>query len=107
MNRFPRRASGTLAVAVAALVAIGAAPPPSASAHAVRQAGAQRPDGTPDRKPVPQPDRSTVAPGDRDRLLPPNWRTSSDLAWTTAGDSTGFHLLVADSRSGYSWRTVA
>ncbi|WP_214327016.1 GDSL-type esterase/lipase family protein [Nonomuraea sediminis] len=40
-------------------------------------------------------------------LLPSDWKTSSDMAWTTSGDSTGFHLLTADSKSGYTWRTVA
>ncbi|WP_158553953.1 golvesin C-terminal-like domain-containing protein [Micromonospora deserti] len=50
---------------------------------------------------------SSVEPADRDRVLPHGWRSSNDLAWTTAGDSTGFHLLVAEARSGYAWRTVA
>lgn len=52
-------------------------------------------------------DRSTVAPADRDRILPPRWRSSKDLAWTTSGDATGFHLLVAEASTGYTWRTVA
>ncbi|GAA1672959.1 hypothetical protein GCM10009733_082630 [Nonomuraea maheshkhaliensis] len=50
---------------------------------------------------------STVPSGERDRLLPAGWRTSEDLAWTTTGDPTGFHLLVAESRTGYTWRTAA
>jgi hypothetical protein len=40
-------------------------------------------------------------------VLPAGWRTSRDLAWTTDGDSTGLHLLVADAASGYTWRTAA
>ncbi|MGW9213263.1 hypothetical protein ACWGR4_40690 [Embleya sp. NPDC055664] len=43
----------------------------------------------------------------RDQLFGPGWRTSSDRAWTTAGDSTGLHILAADARTGYSWHTVA
>lgn len=40
-------------------------------------------------------------------MLGAGWASSEDLAWTTAGDSTGFHLLVAEAREGYAWRTVA
>jgi GDSL-like lipase/acylhydrolase family protein len=43
----------------------------------------------------------------RDALLAPGWRTSADLAWTTSGDATGLHLLVAEASSGYTWRTAA
>jgi hypothetical protein len=35
------------------------------------------------------------------------WRTSKDFAWTVTGDPTGLHLLVAESRTGYRWRTAA
>ncbi|HVQ90322.1 MAG TPA: DUF1524 domain-containing protein [Mycobacteriales bacterium] len=52
-------------------------------------------------------DRSTVAPSQRDAVLPAGWRSSKDLAWTTDGDSSGLHLLVADAGSGYTWRTAA
>jgi hypothetical protein len=48
-----------------------------------------------------------VPPAARVAALPVDWASSDDRAWTTAGDPTGFHLLVADSRSGYAWRTVA
>ncbi|MEU4832918.1 SGNH/GDSL hydrolase family protein [Streptosporangium sp. NPDC023615] len=33
--------------------------------------------------------------------------TSNDLAVTATGDATGFHILGARSRDGYSWRTIA
>ncbi|WP_214409079.1 golvesin C-terminal-like domain-containing protein [Sphaerisporangium fuscum] len=49
----------------------------------------------------------TVEPKERDAVLPKDWRTSGDLAWTTNGDASGFHLLAADASSGYTWRTVA
>ena len=29
------------------------------------------------------------------------------MLWTTTGDSTGLHLLVAQARTGYAWRTAA
>jgi hypothetical protein len=53
------------------------------------------------------PDPATVEPRERDRVLPKGWRSSGDLAWTTSGDDAGLHLLVADSRTGYTWRTAA
>ncbi|USX53824.1 DUF1524 domain-containing protein [Lentzea sp. HUAS12] len=71
----------------------------------VSQAAAQEPAAP--AAPEPVADRSTVDPARRDELLPAGWRSSGDLAWTTDGDSTGFHLLVADSRSGFTWRTAA
>jgi len=55
----------------------------------------------------PAPQLSTVDPAVRDRVLPGGWRKSPDLAWTTDGDATGFHVLVADAESGYTWRTAA
>ncbi|MGX2996139.1 golvesin C-terminal-like domain-containing protein [Streptomyces sp. JNUCC 64] len=30
-----------------------------------------------------------------------------DTSFATSGDATGFHLLVADERDGYAWRTAA
>ncbi|WP_307804739.1 SGNH/GDSL hydrolase family protein [Streptomyces sp. VRA16 Mangrove soil] len=33
--------------------------------------------------------------------------STSDRAWTTSGDATGLHLLVADARAGYAWKTAA
>ncbi|MFE5539412.1 GDSL-type esterase/lipase family protein [Streptomyces sp. NPDC056519] len=51
-------------------------------------------------------DQSAVDPAQRDRILPKDWRTSGDRAWTTSGDGRGFHLLVADGKSGYTWRTA-
>ncbi|HEX6470883.1 MAG TPA: hypothetical protein VF069_17420 [Streptosporangiaceae bacterium] len=56
---------------------------------------------------APPPGPSTVSPAQRDTTLPAGWRTSSDLAWTTIGDASGLHLLVASARTGYTWRTAA
>ncbi|WP_204343307.1 hypothetical protein [Micromonospora terminaliae] len=52
------------------------------------------------------PSAAVPAP-DRARVLGEAWRTSTDRAWTTAGDADGLHLLIADESSGYTWRTVA
>jgi hypothetical protein len=48
-----------------------------------------------------------VNPASRDRVLPRGWRASTDLAWTTSGDASGFHILTASLNTGYTWRTVA
>ncbi|NDU72089.1 hypothetical protein GWI34_05540 [Actinomadura sp. DSM 109109] len=50
---------------------------------------------------------TTVAPPQRTGLLGQNWKQSQDRAWTTSSDAEGFHLLVADKKTGYSWRTAA
>jgi hypothetical protein len=50
---------------------------------------------------------STVPHSQRDRVLAESWRSSTDLAWATSGDAAGFHLLVAEARTGYTWRTAA
>jgi hypothetical protein len=54
-----------------------------------------------------QPDLPTVDPAKRDELLGQGWQASGDRLWTTTSDSAGLHLLVADARNGYSWRTAA
>ncbi|WP_237102493.1 hypothetical protein [Nonomuraea sp. MG754425] len=92
-----------LALSAAALtvVTVGVAPIP---------AGATTPTVSAPAGPVappPSPDPSTVDPAARDRVLPGGWRSSADIAWTTGGDATGFHVLAADARSGYTWRTAA
>ncbi|XUL91087.1 Tat pathway signal protein [Streptomyces galilaeus] len=50
---------------------------------------------------------SAVPLKDRDTVLGKGWKTSADRAVTSAADSDGFHLLVADSKDGYAWRTAA
>lgn len=49
----------------------------------------------------------TVAAARRDALLGKGWKRSGDRAWTTTGDADGFHLMVADKKNGYTWRTAA
>ncbi|MEU5345657.1 NocE [Streptomyces sp. NPDC020766] len=40
-------------------------------------------------------------------MLGKSYRSSSDHAFTTSGDGTGFHLMVAAERDGYRWKTAA
>lgn len=51
--------------------------------------------------------RTAVATGERAEVPGENRKSSGDRARTTSGDATGFHVLVADSRDGYAWRTAA
>ena len=41
-----------------------------------------------------------------DTILGKGWKTSGDRAVTSAADSDGLHLLVADSKNAYAWKTV-
>jgi len=56
---------------------------------------------------APEPAGPSIAAAERDTVLGRGWRTSADRAWTTTGDAGGFHILAADARDGYAWRTVA
>ncbi|MEE1929192.1 hypothetical protein V1J52_13560 [Streptomyces sp. TRM 70351] len=53
------------------------------------------------------PAAAAVPPDDRRTVLGRDWQESDDRAWTTSGDAQGFHVLVADQRDGYHWRTAA
>ncbi|WP_433792871.1 GDSL-type esterase/lipase family protein [Actinoplanes sp. CA-252034] len=53
------------------------------------------------------PDPSVVEPDKRAELLGAGWQASGDRLWTTSGDATGFHVLVAEARTGYQWRSAA
>jgi hypothetical protein len=69
--------------------------------------------------PVPPPDvdqrvaaaasaaPESVAPDQRTAVLGDEWAVSADRAVTTAGDASGFHVLVAHAKDGYQWRTAA
>jgi endonuclease/exonuclease/phosphatase family metal-dependent hydrolase len=51
---------------------------------------------------------TSAVPADRRAaLLGDGWRSSEDRSWTVAGDGDGLHVMVADARQGYAWRTVA
>lgn len=57
--------------------------------------------------PAAAPDPSQVPAADRVKVLGKGWKASTDRAWTTSGDAAGFHVLVADQKAGYGWRTAA
>ncbi|MFJ8199296.1 SGNH/GDSL hydrolase family protein [Streptomyces sp. NPDC096152] len=57
-----------------------------------------------------------VKPGDQPYAVPADRRSavlgstygkSTDRAFTTSGDGTGFHVLIADEKDGYAWKTAA
>ncbi len=68
---------------------------------------APAPDENPPPPPRAQAEPPVVAAEKRGELLGDRWQASDDRLWTTTGDGTGFHVLVADAKTGYSWRTVA
>ncbi|MEU8121805.1 hypothetical protein AB0C21_24120 [Spirillospora sp. NPDC049024] len=82
----------------AALLGVGLAPAAPASAAPPSPAASAPPAAGPG---------PAVDPKVRDRVLGPGWRSSGDRVWTTTGDASGFHLLVAEEKTGYAWRTVA
>ncbi|MFE5795742.1 GDSL-type esterase/lipase family protein [Streptomyces sp. NPDC056503] len=106
-----RRVRGPALLAAASLLVAGPlieqavaapppAPPPPKSAAPAREAptGAAAAEAAgPDRIPEAQ----------RRSLLGDGHTNSPDLAWDTSSDAAGFHLLVADEKSGYTWRTAA
>ncbi|BFU42282.1 GDSL-type esterase/lipase family protein [Krasilnikovia sp. MM14-A1004] len=57
--------------------------------------------------PAPTAGAAALAPSARDELIGKGWQASGDRLWTTTGDATGFHVLVAEARTGYGWRTAA
>ncbi|WP_369261024.1 SGNH/GDSL hydrolase family protein [Streptomyces sp. R35] len=50
---------------------------------------------------------SAVPAEKRAALLGKSYKSSSDRAFTTSGDGTGFHVMVADEKNGYAWKTAA
>ncbi|MEU4485929.1 GDSL-type esterase/lipase family protein [Streptomyces purpurascens] len=63
-----------------------------------------KPSPKPSGSPSSDPPARVQSPGKR---LGKDWKTSADRAVTTAADSGGFKVLVADSKDAYQWRTVA
>ncbi|WP_230396275.1 golvesin C-terminal-like domain-containing protein [Streptomyces blattellae] len=59
----------------------------------------------PDTQDVDKP--GAVPSRERTELLGEDYEKSTDTAFTTSGDGTGFHLLVADQENGYAWKTAA
>ncbi|WP_254407224.1 NocE [Streptomyces sp. GMY02] len=50
---------------------------------------------------------SAVPAKERATLLGESYKSSSDRAFTASGDGTGFHVMVADEKNGYAWKTAA
>ncbi|MFG1977947.1 SGNH/GDSL hydrolase family protein [Nonomuraea fuscirosea] len=101
------RTSTALAAGSVALVLASVFAPPGAAAVAARQTAAERAAETVRTEKPPESPGPSVDPAERGRLLAGDYRTSADLSWTTDGDSTGLHVLVAEERTGYTWRTLA
>ncbi|MEU7056895.1 SGNH/GDSL hydrolase family protein [Streptomyces sp. NPDC046197] len=102
----------TTAVAFAVACGVGTA---QAYADAIPP-GAANGWAAPAAKPSPSPSGKTAKPGGnpasipvnkRAEVLGRNYRTSTDRAFTTSGDGTGFHVMVADEKNGYQWKTAA
>jgi putative cell wall-binding protein len=95
------RSSAVLALSIAVGASSMASTPPFAGAEApldpptaaAQSAAADAP--------------SDVPPKDRPATLGGDWASSSDLAWSVAGDATGLHVMAAAESTGYSWTTVA
>ncbi|MER6316589.1 Ku protein [Streptomyces sp. NPDC001581] len=92
----PGRTAGALA---ASTVTAADASSPATPADAVAQ--------NQESSVVGQGGPSAIPPEDRAKILGSNYRSSSDRAWTSRGDAEGFHLLIAEAKTGYAWRTVA
>lgn len=103
IGRRRKRFLTPITVAVATALAIPLTLPAQASEPAPPKDAAQW--QAPDTKDVDKP--PAVPSEDRAELLGSDYKTSTDTAFTTSGDGTGFHLLVADEKNGYAWKTAA
>ncbi|MFD7996473.1 hypothetical protein ACFV3Q_33225 [Streptomyces mexicanus] len=104
MRRQLQRLRGPATVMVAAALAIPLSLPAQAAEPHPPKGASQGWRSTP-RTESAKP--SAIPAADRARTLGAGYRTSRDTAFTTSGDATGFHLLVADEAAGYAWRTAA
>ncbi|MET8174268.1 NocE [Streptomyces clavifer] len=77
------------------------APPPGAAQGWSAEGGPGAKASGPAERPA------AVPAAERKELLGGSYRTSDDRAWTTSGDGTGFHVMVAEAEDGYRWRTAA
>lgn len=98
------RAALTSVVAGSLLVPLATAAATAAGKSASPGAGAG---GAGDRVAARPADPEAVPPADRAAVIGAGWRSSADRMWATSSDADGFHLLAAEARNGYAWRTVA
>ncbi|MFF5767596.1 hypothetical protein ACFY8F_34370 [Streptomyces tanashiensis] len=103
MKSIRMRRTAPLTVALATALAVPLSMPAMASEPAPPQRTAPKAAPAPTRAGRPH----AVAPADRSALLGRGHAKSTDTAFTTSGDGTGFHLLVADEKNGYAWKTAA
>ncbi|WP_239079418.1 GDSL-type esterase/lipase family protein [Streptomyces sp. SID7909] len=107
------RAAAASAAAFAVAVGIGlpqasadSPPPRAADGWSAETEAALSDDGAAkDAQPAFKP--SAVAKDRRAAVLGADYAASSDRAFTTSGDATGFHVMVAEEKNGYGWRTAA
>ncbi|MFB8026778.1 MULTISPECIES: hypothetical protein [unclassified Streptomyces] len=78
-------------------LAAGSPPPGAANGWSVKTLRDAAGQDAPDRVPA----------ADREKTLGAGYKASKDRAWTTSGDARGFHLMVADAKDGYAWKTAA
>ncbi|MEU7137105.1 SGNH/GDSL hydrolase family protein [Streptomyces sp. NPDC046261] len=97
-----RRARAPLAAVAAAAVFMGLATQNAAWAE---DGPGKRPTPSPTATGKPAP--TAVPPDRRTDVLGKDWQRSQDRAWTTTGDADGFHILVADQKDAFTWRTAA
>ncbi|MFG3292860.1 Tat pathway signal protein [Streptomyces sp. NPDC048179] len=92
-----RRSAVVVFAVTAALAGLIQTEPAAAQATGFTSATSSNPEPTATQGAVKAPD-TTLGKG---------WRTSADRAVTAVADSDGLHLLVADSKSAYAWKTAA
>ncbi|WP_313906152.1 SGNH/GDSL hydrolase family protein [Streptomyces sp. 130] len=99
-----RRARFATAAGVALAVAGALLPAAQVSAAPVVPAPEQVPADT---APAAGTAPTAVPAAQRAGTLGAEYRASDDRAVTTSGDADGFHVLVADKKDGYAWKTAA
>lgn len=99
--RVPRHARAGLAGLAAAAVLTGLI-----QAVAVADSPAPTPTAPTPSEPGTTNPPPAVSGDQRADVLGENWKTSTDRVWTTSSDAQGFHILTADKKTGYTWKTA-
>lgn len=86
-------------------LSLGVVPAPSRALAEPSPAPADT--ATPANAPERLAEDADVEPAKRQKVLGAEWQSSDDRMWTTSSDITGFHILVAEAKTGYAWRTAA
>ena len=100
-------AAGISAALLAAVPAQAATPEPKAPKGAAKGWSEPAADAAADTAPTADRKPAAIPAEQRAKVLGKGFTASKDQAWTTSGDATGFHLLVAPRKDGYAWRTAA